>query len=108
MHDLGRSPSTAAHSVTAYRLESGPQAGMTVVEINDVYQQVIARTVAREPGSREDVADLVLARSALERCADFTIEPFGRRKRVIALVTLRLSSRTLEALRADGAFDATA
>lgn len=100
-HDLA----VDAHSVTAYQLDDGPRKGMTVVEVTDRHQQVIARTVTDAVGSREEVAELVLARSPLQRCAGWAIEPFGRRKRVAALVALRVSSHVapFEALRTFGA-----
>lgn len=110
VHDLPRDLALDAFSVSSYQLDDGPQEGMTVVEITDRHQQVIARTVTDAQGGREEVADIVLARSPIERCADFAVEPFGRRKRVIALVALRVSTRTatLDQLRAQNAFGATA
>lgn len=102
-HDLA----VDAHSVTAYQLDDGPRKGATVVEVTDRHQQVIARTVTDAAGSREEVAELVLARSPLQRCAGWAIEPFGRRKRVAALVTLRVSSHAAPA-EAFGMFGATA
>lgn len=110
VHDLPRDLAVDAASVSSYQLDAGPQAGMTVVEISDRHQQVIARTVTDARGSREEVADLVLGRSPLERCAVFAIEPFGRRKRVAASVALRVSARTatLESLRQRAVFGATA
>ncbi|MFB6489551.1 hypothetical protein P2A57_23495 [Xanthomonas perforans] len=105
VHHLPHDLAVDAHSVSAYQLDDGPQKGMTVVEVTDRHQQVIARTVTDATGSREEVAELVLARSPLQRCAGWAIEPFGRRKRVAALVSLRVSSHVapFEALRSFGA-----
>lgn len=106
--ELARDTAIEADIVSAYVLDDGPQQGMTVVEVFDAHQVVLGRTITDAAGSREDVADLVLARSELERCADFSIEPLGKGKRVSAAVTLRVSAQrsAYEAEREQGGFGA--
>ncbi len=104
IHVLERPAALEAQFVSVFVISDGSKAGSTVVEVLDAHHIVIARTVTDRPGSREDLADAVLQRSALERCGDFTIVPAKRHKRINALVTLRTSTgdTTLGALRAQG------
>lgn len=101
LHGLDRITALEGDTVSAFEIVDGPQQGRTVVELLNAHQNVIARTVAEPLGSRESTADAVLAQSPLERCADFALAPFKGRKRVAAMVTLRVSSTTatLESLR---------
>lgn len=104
--EMSRDVAIDADIVSAYRLEEGPQAGMTVVEVLDVHEKVIARSVVGAEGSRQEVADLALDRSPIERCGDWAVHPIGRGKRITAMVIIGASrgSGTLEAMRARQAF----
>jgi hypothetical protein len=104
--EMTRDAAIAADIVSAYRLEEGPQAGMTVVEVLDVHEKVVARSVVGAEGSRQEVADLALGRSLVERCGDWAVHPIGRGKRITAMVAIAASrsTGTLEAMRARQAF----
>jgi len=104
--EMPRDVAIEAETVSAYRLEAGPQAGMTVVEVLDVHEKVIARSVVGAEGSRQEVADLALGRSTVERCGAWAVHPIGRGKRITAMVIIGASrgSGTLEAMRARQAF----
>jgi len=106
--ELTRDDAVSADTVSAYALEEGRQEGMTVVEVFDPHQVVLARTITDAVGSRERVADAVLERSELERCSDFAVDPLGKRKRVVAAVTLRVSPQrsAYEAEREHGTYGA--
>jgi len=90
LEDLPREDATDILCVATYRLPSGE----TVVEAYDEHRLVAARTVVDDAaGSCEQVADVVLAQSMLERCGAFSVEPLGKRQRLNALVCLRTSTR---------------
>lgn len=88
---LTRDDAIAAETVSSYVLEEGPQEGMTVVEVFDAHHVVLGRTITDAAGTRELVADAVLERSELERCSEYSVDPLGKRKRVVASVALRVS-----------------
>lgn len=101
LHALDRTAALEGDTVSAFAITEGPQRGRTVVELLNAHQSVIAHTITDAAGSRESIADAVLAQSPLERCADFALAPFKERKRVAAMVALRVSdtTATLESLR---------
>ena len=90
VEDLSREDAVDVLSVATYRLPDGA----TVVEAYDEHRLVAARSVVTGVGgSCEEVTDLVLASTPLERCGAFSVEPLGKRPRLNALVCLRASSR---------------
>ncbi|GMA28895.1 hypothetical protein [Arenivirga flava] len=101
VHEMPREVAIAVDHVSTYQMSDGPQAGMTVVEALDAHRVVLARSIVAAPGAREDIADMTLARSPLERCAAWAIEPIGRGKRSAAMVIPRPSDSrgTLESIR---------
>ncbi len=102
VHGMPRDVAMDADTVSTYQMTDGPQAGMTVVEVLNAHRVVIGRSIVDAPGTREDVADLALGRSPIERCANWAIDPIGKGKRSTAMVILRASNSTgsLDALRA--------
>lgn len=108
VHEMPRDVAIDADTVSTYRMTEGHQAGMTVVEVLNGHQQVIARTIANADGKREDVADAALDASPVERCGDWAIHPIGNGRRSTAMVSLSVSRTrgTLDAMRA--AHDAVA
>ncbi len=102
LHEMTRALATDADTVVTYRMADGPQEGMTVVEAMDAHRRVIARTITSAAGTREDVADLTLAGTLIERCATWGVDPIGNNKRSAAMVILSTTATrgTLDAMRA--------
>lgn len=92
VHALPRNLVLEADTVTVYRMDAGPRAGAMVIEVTDAHGTVLGRTITEGEGTRQDVADSVLDRSPLQRCSDWTTHPIGKGKRLIAMVTLAVSS----------------
>jgi len=90
VEDLSRHDANDILSVATYRLPGGD----TVVEAYDEHRLIAARTVvAGVTGSCEEVTDVALAATHLERCGTFSVEPLGKRQRLNALVCLRATAR---------------
>lgn len=101
VHQMPREIALEADTVITYQLDEGEQAGMTVVEVLNAHRLVIARSITAADGTREDVADLTLHQSSVERCSNWAIDPIGKRKRSTAMLSVRMSNTTasLDALR---------
>ncbi len=101
VHELPRELAIDIDHISTYQMADGPQAGMTVVEALNEHRVVLARSIVAAPGTREDIADMTLTRSPLERCAAWTIDPIGRGKRSTAMVIPRPSDfrGTFETIR---------
>ncbi len=92
VHALPRDRVFDAETVTVYRMDDGPQTGMTVVEITDTHGIVIGRTITDADGTRQDIGDYVLDRSPVQRCNDWAVHPIGGGKRLTAIVAPGVSS----------------
>jgi len=96
--ELSRDDAADVGSVATYRLPDGA----TVLEAYDEHRLITARTIViGATGSCEEVTDLALTNTSLERCGAFSVEPLGKRHRLNALVCLRASMRdgTLQSQR---------
>lgn len=79
--------------VSAFHQVAGDASSPIVVEALCPRGTVLARTVVESADGREAAADAVLAGTRLSRCAEFTVEPLSKRKRINAMVTLDVSGR---------------
>jgi len=92
---LDRSTAMDADAVIAYVMTSEGVEGV-IVEVRDARSTLLGRTVVQGAPSREAAADAVLRRSAVERYGDFMVMPATGKRKLRAVVGVRLAAAAVE------------
>ena len=99
---LDRSTAMDADAVIAYVMTSEGVEGV-IVEARDDRGTLLGRTIVQGAPSREAAADAVLRRSAVERYGDFMVVPATGKRKLRAVVGVRLTATVAEATPLRGA-----
>ncbi|GMA29724.1 hypothetical protein [Arenivirga flava] len=95
---LDRTAAMDADAVIAYAMTSAGVEGV-IVEVRDARETLLARTIVQGAPSREAAADAVMRRSAIERYGDYMVVPATGKRKLRAVVGVRLSAGTSVQLR---------
>ncbi len=95
---LERTAAMDADAVIAYVMTSAGVEGV-IVEVRDARETLLARTIVQGAPSREAAADAVMRRSAVERYGDYMVVPATGKRKLRAVVGVRLSASSSADLR---------
>ncbi len=95
---LDRTAAMDADAVIAYVMTSAGVEGV-IVEVRDVRETLLARTIVQGAPSREAAADAVMRRSVVERYGDYMVVPATGKRKLRAVVGVRLSANSSADLR---------
>lgn len=95
---LDRTTAMDADAVIAYVMTSAGVEGV-IVEVRDARETLLARTIVQGAPSREAAADAVMRRSAIERYGDYMVVPATGKRKLRAVVGVRLSAASPVELR---------